>query len=322
MTVYCLAVKCNPDVHIIKLLAALNSGFDCASRNEIEAVLAHGASPEKIIFANPCKKISDLKYAQQVGVKKMTFDNVAELHKIKQLIPDAKLILRVVASDPSATYLLGAKYGASLATSTKLLQSAKSLGLSIVGVSFHIGSDAKDPTSFDRAIRVSREVFDFGLDAGHDMRLLDIGGGFSGHNFDLMAASVRQSIKRYFHDINVEVVAEPGRYLVWSCLSVACGIIGRRDAVENEQDNENRHMIYLNDGVYGIFLSNIFEIGPQPKPLRVSGVFYPPDAESEYAKYTIWGPTCDEIDCVIKSAALPSSLTVDDWIYFPDMGGK
>lgn len=191
-----------------------------------------------------------------------------------------------------------------------------------MGVSFHIGSDAKDPNSFDRAIRSSREAFDAGLDAGHDMRILDIGGGFSGHNFDAMASCIRQSIKRHFHDTNVEVVAEPGRYFVSGCLAVACGIIGRRDAVENDQDSESHHMIYLNDRVYGSFLGNIFETGPQPKTLRASGVFYPSDTQLSNEKYTIWGPTCDEIDCVVKSVALPSSLAIDDWLYFPNMGGE
>ncbi|RHZ61394.1 hypothetical protein CDV55_104468 [Aspergillus turcosus] len=317
-----LAVKCNPDAYIIKLLTALNSGFDCASRTEIELVISQGVAPERIIFANPCKKVSDLEYAQQSGVKKVTFDNVAELHKIRQWLPDAQLILRLSASDPSASYSLDTKFGASSETALKLLQCAKSLDLSVVGVSFHIGSNAKDPTAFDKAIQNSRDVFDAGLRIGHDMNLLDIGGGFSAHRFDAMASSIRQCISRYFCDINVEIVAEPGRYFVAGALTLACGIIGRRDAAENDEDKESRHMIYLNDGVYGTFLCNIFEPGPQPKILRASGEFYPLDSKDEHERYTIWGPTCDGTDCVAQSVALPKSLVIDDWLYFPDMGGE
>ncbi|BAE59842.1 putative ornithine decarboxylase [Aspergillus flavus] len=314
------AVKCNPDTHIIKVLNAMNSGFDCASRNEMELVMSQGVAPERIIFANPCKKISDLEYAQQSGVRKMTFDNEAELQKIRQRFPDAQLILRCLASDPSATYSLGSKFGASSATSVKLLQCAKSWGLSVVGVSFHIGSNAKDPTAFDKAIQNSREVFDAGLRTGHDMHLLDIGGGFSAHNFDAMASSIRQCIGKYFCGIDVEIVAEPGRYFAAGALTLACGIIGRRDAAANDEDKENRHMLYLNDGVYGTFICNIFEPGPQPKVLRASGDFYPLDSEDEYERYTIWGPTCDGTDCVAESVALPKSLAIDDWLYFPEMG--
>lgn len=315
-------MKCNPDAHIIKLLAALNSGFDCASQNEMKLVMSQGVEPERIIFANPCKKMSDLEFARQSGVRKMTFDNKAELHKIRQWFPNAQLILRISASDPSATYSLGSKFGASSSTSVKLLEYAKCLGVSVIGVSFHIGSNAKDPTAFDKAIQNSREVFDAGQRIGHEMRLLDIGGGFSTHSFVPMASSIRQSFERYFSGINVEIMAEPGRYFAAGALTVACAVIGRRDATENNEDQESRHMIYLNDGVYGTFLCNIFEPGPQPKILRASGKFYPLDSEGEYDRYTVWGPTCDGTDCVAQSVALPKSLEVDDWLYFPDMGGR
>lgn len=288
----------------------------------MELVLLQGVSPERIIFANPCKKVSDLEYAQKTGVRKVTFDNEAELYKIREWLPDAELVLRCRVSDSSASYSLSAKFGATMATSARLLQCAKSLGLSVIGTSFHIGSNAKDPTTFDNAIQSCRELFDTGLCMGHDMRLLDIGGGFSTQIFDAMARVIRESVDKYFRDIAVEIVAEPGRLFVAGALTLACGIIGRRDAVENTEDKERRHMIYLNDGVYGTFISNLFEPGPQPMVLRASGVFYPRRSEDRYEEYTIWGPTCDGTDCVARSVALPTSLVVDDWIYFPHMGGK
>lgn len=53
-------------------------------------VLALGVNPERIIYANPCKMISHLKFAASCGVKKMTFDCEAELLKVKEYFPDAK----------------------------------------------------------------------------------------------------------------------------------------------------------------------------------------------------------------------------------------
>jgi ornithine decarboxylase len=43
------AVKCNPDPMILKALASLGAGFDCASRAEIEAVISMGVLPDRII---------------------------------------------------------------------------------------------------------------------------------------------------------------------------------------------------------------------------------------------------------------------------------
>lgn len=56
------AVKCNPDPVIVRLLAALGCGFDCATKGEIDLVLnglgedlsfsALGLT-DKIVYANP-----------------------------------------------------------------------------------------------------------------------------------------------------------------------------------------------------------------------------------------------------------------------------
>lgn len=84
------AVKCNDDVTILRLLAALGANFDCASRGEIRKVLDLGVSPDKIIFANPCKPSSHIKFAATENVAVMTFDSVIELQKVKQFYPHAQ----------------------------------------------------------------------------------------------------------------------------------------------------------------------------------------------------------------------------------------
>ena len=45
---------------------------------------------DRIIYANPCKQSSYIRYAKEVGVETMTFDNEQELLKIHQLYPNAK----------------------------------------------------------------------------------------------------------------------------------------------------------------------------------------------------------------------------------------
>ena len=56
-----LAIKCNPDPAVVKLLANLGANFDCASKGEIQQILDMGVAPEKIVFANPCKQTSYIK---------------------------------------------------------------------------------------------------------------------------------------------------------------------------------------------------------------------------------------------------------------------
>jgi ornithine decarboxylase len=119
---------------VVKLLASLGIGFDCASKTEIQQVLDLGVEPTRIIYANPCKQASFVRYAAQQNVAKMTFDNAEELYKIKKHYPDAELVLRILTDDSNSTCQLGLKFGAPLDTVPHLLKTAKQLELNVVGV--------------------------------------------------------------------------------------------------------------------------------------------------------------------------------------------
>lgn len=175
------AVKCNPDVMLIKLLAYLGAGFDCASRNEIELVLEQGVDAKRIVFGNPCKQASFVRFASRVGVEYMTFDNENELYKIKRVCPRAKCVLRMIADDADSVIRLSVKFGADSVTSKKLIRKAVELGLDLVGVSFHVGSGQSSPKAFVKAIVSARDLFDYAREkCGKNLSLLDLGGGFPG----------------------------------------------------------------------------------------------------------------------------------------------
>ena len=84
------AVKCNDSRTIVKTLAAIGTGFDCASKTEIQMVQSLGVPPERIIYANPYKQVSQIKYAANNGVQMMTFDSEVELMKVARAHPKAK----------------------------------------------------------------------------------------------------------------------------------------------------------------------------------------------------------------------------------------
>ena len=144
---------------MLKLLSALGTGFDCASKTEIEQVLSMGTSPDRIIYAQPCKTNSYVRYVKTMGVKQMTFDNADELYKIAKLFPGAELFLRITTDDTSSLCRLSMKFGAAMDTTESLLTLARDLGLNVVGVSFHVGSGASDPMAFFKAVRDAHIVF-------------------------------------------------------------------------------------------------------------------------------------------------------------------
>ncbi|KAL8714680.1 MAG: hypothetical protein Q9220_001629 [cf. Caloplaca sp. 1 TL-2023] len=323
------AVKCNPDTEVLRLLAALGTGFDCASKAEIEQVLALGVDPSRIIYAQPCKTKSFVRWAATHGVKQMTFDNADELYKIKSHFPDAELFLRILTDDSSSRCRLSLKFGASLDCTNELLQLAKDLDLNVVGVSFHVGSGALDPQSFTKAVQDSRIVFDQATAVGFDLKTLDVGGGFSGdtfeenvggefsrNTFEKMAKVLSTALNDYFPS-NVRIIGEPGRYYVSSAFTLACNIIARRDMYD-VTSGQTSYMLYLNDGVYGNFSSIIFDHQePQACILKKHNNY---KGNHRPTKYSIWGPSCDGIDLIAGECTLDGVLDVGDWLYFEDMG--
>ena len=337
------AVKCNPDPQVLRLLAALGTGFDCASKTEIEQVLKMGVDSSRIIYAQPCKTKSYLRYTAKQDVKQMTFDNTDELYKIKELFPQAELYLRILTDDSASLCRLSQKFGASMDNTQELLNLAKELGLNIAGVAFHVGSGASDPSAFRNAVSDARTVFDQAYALGFRPHTLDVGGGFVSETFEDMAAVLSGALDKHFPP-HIRVIAEPGRYYTSSAFTIACNVIARR-TVEDRDLGIKSYMLYLNDGVYGNFSSIMFDHQhPVPQilstrrkadgfnysidPLTDSGYNSAEETLSEdgtsspakMIEYSIWGPTCDGIDCIAEKWASTETVDVGDWLYFEEMG--
>ncbi|XP_005000367.1 ornithine decarboxylase isoform X1 [Cavia porcellus] len=321
------AVKCNDSRAIVKTLAAIGTGFDCASKTEIQLVQSLGVPPERIIYANPCKQVSQIKYAASSGVQMMTFDSEVELLKVARAHPKAKLVLRIATDDSKAVCRLSVKFGATLKTSRLLLERAKELNIDVIGVSFHVGSGCTDPETFVQAVSDARCVFDMGAEVGFHMHLLDIGGGFPGSEdtklkFEEITSVINPALDKYFPvDSGVRIIAEPGRYYVASAFTLAVNIIAKKLVLreqagsDDEEDaSEQTFMYYVNDGVYGSFNCILYDHA-HVKPLLQKR----PKPDERHYPSSIWGPTCDGLDRIVERCALPE-LHVGDWLLFENMG--
>lgn len=345
------AVKCNDSPLVLQVLAALGTGFDCASKVEMAQVLKMGVDPKRIIFANPAKPASHIRQAASLGVQVMTFDNEVELHKIHSLYSSARLVLRIRCDSEVAQCPLGMKFGCEATMEgPRLLAIAKSLGLHVEGISFHVGSGCGDPPVFRRAIARARALFDHAHSAlGMQLQLLDIGGGFPGNkgsSIDTIADVVNGALEEFFPvGCGVRIIAEPGRFFVASAYTLATHIHSLReppppspsilppsvaeslaisrnagtegDEADNIDDSPKEQpsvMYYINDGVYGSFGNLLYDHAHvTPIPLK------PVHSGSKLILSSIWGPTCDGLDRVCEGVLLPR-LTVGDWIVFEDMG--
>ncbi|KAJ8978822.1 hypothetical protein NQ317_018913 [Molorchus minor] len=302
------AVKCNATKAVLESLAALGAGFDCASKEEIRKVQALGVSPNRIIFANPAKKASHIKYAAEVGVSTMTFDSKNEL-----------MVLRIRYDDLSATYVLGNKYGCDPKTEAlDILRVARSLDIKVIGVSFHVGSGSKDTTIYAKAIEAARYVFDVAENLGFNFNFLDIGGGFPGgktKDFYEIGRSINKALEMYFPDPSIRIISEPGRYFVTSAFTLLSNIHSIKEGVEVDPTtgkSQTLQMYYLDVSVYGAFITVLTDEFYQPKALNGS-------KHSRNYPSIVWGATCDGVDKIAHNVLLPE-LNIGDWIVFEEAG--
>jgi len=309
------AIKCNPNTAIVKTLASLGVNFDCASKTEIQQILGSGVSSSRIIYANPTKMKSHILYAKSSGVDLMTFDNVFELEKIAECYPETRLLLRIITDDSQSICKFSTKFGAPMDQIPSILAKAKDLHLNVVGVSFHVGSGCMSVNSFVSAIRSAKRVFQQAANFGYEFNLLDLGGGWPGTDddgirFDDIAAGIRPLLDSLFGP-EVDIIAEPGRYFVAESHTLAVNVFAKREM--HDENGSKKFLYYVNDGVYQSF-NCIFFDHYHPKPL----VFSPGNRTEEF-NCTIFGPTCDSMDCIAKDISLPE-LEVGEWLYFKCMG--
>ncbi|KAK6324308.1 hypothetical protein J4Q44_G00066470 [Coregonus suidteri] len=318
-------VKSNSSPAVIEILASLGLGFICANKAEVSLVLGHDVPPENIIFSGVCKQLSHIKHAAKNGVDLLVCDSETELCKIARSHPKAKLLVQVTTWAQAAETSMA--FGCSLKSCRRLLEAAKDLGLQVVGATFHIPSSCKDLQAYSNALSDAHCVFDMGAELGFSMSILDIGGGFSGSEFQLkqVHTSVRLLLDASFPALSgVQVIAQPGSYYVSSAFTLAVNVIGKKVVArdwscqaqeELTPDDEPEFLYYLNDGVYGSFSSKLLgSTIPAPAVLKRGSTAAEPVFSS-----SLWGPSCDGLDQVLEHCLLPE-LSPGDWLVFNNMG--
>lgn len=310
------AIKCNPSILILQLLEKLGCSFDCASKNEISRVISIGANPENIIFANPCKMITQIKYARANDIDLLTFDSLHELYKIKIYHPNANLLLRIKVDESKSMCRFNCKFGVDLNEINDILILAKQLQIQINGVCFHVGSGCKDASVYQTALEKTRTVFAMSEKIlGKKMNIVDIGGGFPGHygsdkNFEEICIAINNGIDEYFDD-TIKFIAEPGRYFVCSCYTLVVSIINKKEYKDNDSD-EKYFIYYISDGIYGSFSGIIFDYANiELLPFN--------ERNKKTYKSIVFGPTCDSLDIISKDCHLPD-LAIGESILIRNLG--
>jgi ornithine decarboxylase len=312
------AVKANPDPEIVRTLFKEGASFDVASMPEFMIVHENIKNMpakqrqdwiwDKIIYANPTKPTDTLEELNQYKPL-VTFDNVEEIHKIKKHAPNAGLVLRLKVPNTGAMVELSSKFGALPGEAVDLILAADKVGLVVEGISFHVGSQTTNFENYVQAINLSANIFKEARDRGYTkMNLLDIGGGFpapyddSVKPFAELAKVINTELDRLFPK-DVQILAEPGRFLAAVCGTSVAAIIGK--AVR-----DGKTSYYINDGVYHTYSGVIFDHCKYPVKSFKKGAT---------TLCSVFGPTCDALDVVSMAENLPD-LERGDFVYSVNIG--
>jgi ornithine decarboxylase len=313
------AIKANPDPAIVKTLFDAGASFDISSMPEFMVVYENiKAMPEKerhewiwdnIIYANPIKAKETLMELDQYKPL-VTFDNRDEISKIRQFAPNSGLVLRLRVSNAGAMVELSSKFGAEPGEAVNMILEAEKEGLTVEGLSFHVGSQTTNFENYVQAIDLAALIFRQARERGYNkMNLLDIGGGFpaqydeSVKPFSELAKRINAELERLFPP-EIKIIAEPGRFIVATAGTAVSKIIGK--AVRH-----GKLCYYIDDGVYHTFSGIIFD-----------HCQYHFDAFKKGPTQicTVFGPTCDGLDVISMTEELPANLERDDLLYSRDIG--
>jgi ornithine decarboxylase len=312
------AVKANSNPEIIKTLFDKGSSFDVASYNEFMQIyeyIKHFEEKDKdffiwdkIIFSNTIKDKETLRKIKRYRPL-VTYDNSDELKKIKECCDSAGLVLRLKVPDSGSQVEMSSKFGAEPGDADHLIGQAFDAGLVVEGLSFHVGSQCTNFDNYTAALSITSDIFHAARKRGYNLKIVDIGGGFpvpydaQVPKFEKLAQLINAECQRLFPE-DIEIIAEPGRFMVATAATLISEIIGkaRRDG---------KIFYYINDGVYHTF----------------SGVVYdhwiPNFHSSGRGKKEVCavvGPTCDSFDKVSLSEQLPANLGIGDFLYTENIG--
>ena len=172
------AVKANPAHQVLERLVGLSSYFDAASIEEVTACLDAGARPDAISFGNTIKKVSAIRRAHAAGVTMFAFDSREELEKLAAHAPGARVYCRILVENEGADWPLSRKFGTTIESARELMLQAGELGLDPYGLSFHVGSQQTTTRAYEVAIGRVAMLFTDLTEAGVNLRMMNLGGGF------------------------------------------------------------------------------------------------------------------------------------------------
>lgn len=304
-------VKVNHNPEVINLLNKAKCRFEAASINEIKLLLNCGINPSEILYGNPVKSKHDIITANNLGINHFVADSFKEIEKLSCFAPNSRIIFRIEVSNEGASWKLTEKFGCSDAEVILIFEEATNKNLNPLGFSFHVGWNNKSTFNWEKVILHAEDLRIKLSKSGRKIEIIDIGGGFPGHDEDseIYFEDISKKILPYLNhwrNLGIKVITEPGSYLIANA-----GIL--YSTVIEKIKRKEKYWIFLDTGIFQGFY---WILGGLKYRIKNESKGNP----GELAEYVITGPTCDSFDIFAKNAFLPTQTNVGDIISISPAG--
>ena len=301
----CFAVKSNPNIAILNVMAKLGSGFDIVSQGELERVLAAGGDAAKVVFSGVAKSHQEIARALEVNIRCFNVESEAELLRINQIAGEmgkiAPISLRVNPDVDAHTHpyistgLKENKFGVSVEQAREVYKLAATLSnIKIVGMDCHIGSQLTELQPFldavDRLIVLMEQLNQDGIYLKH----LDLGGGLGVTYTDETPPHPTEYAKALWEKLSafreLEIIVEPGR-----AITANAGILVTK--VEYLKSNESRNFAIVDAGMNDMIRPALYQA--YMNILEIDRTL-----AREEKIYDVVGPICETSDFLGKQRKL------------------
>ncbi len=316
-TEICYAMKANSEKPVLETLNKAGASFEVASKYELSFLKKINVKAEKIIYGTSVKPEIDIKDFVKYGVSRFAFDSLQELLKISRQAPGARGYVRVLVDDESnSVFELSKKFGASPKEGIALLLKAKELGLKPYGISFNVGSQARNAHAWARGIADISRMMKILLEKGIKIEVVNLGGGFpvsyqkNDHFPDIEKISSYVKLACEKLPYQVKYIVEPGRGLVADAFTLTTSVIGK-------SKRPNGNWLYLDAGVYNALLESTTSQGSTKYKILA---FLKKKFSKKTERFILSGPTGDSLDVINSNILLPKDIEIGDRLVIHDVG--
>ncbi|GGB68206.1 diaminopimelate decarboxylase [Blastomonas aquatica] len=222
------AVKSNPNLAVLKVLAKRGYGADVVSGGELDRALAAGIAPTDIVFSGVGKTADEMRHALTTGIGQFNIESEEEGQMLAEVAAAmgmrAAATLRINPDVDAGTHAkistgkADNKFGVGLHVCPGIYQRLAQLpGIGLRGVAVHIGSQLLSLDPLEAAFgKIGQLVSDL-RGAGHAITHVDLGGGLgvpyqTEHN-PPSPAEYGALVAKVTRDWDATILFEPGRVI-------------------------------------------------------------------------------------------------------------